>query len=95
MDKSGPASDMRGATIAILAEAPDEMALTKYDASHFLTYARLIDAELAGIDWREAASAILLCAVEHDPGGTHKCWASHLARAHWIVDGFEGKPVSS
>lgn len=67
--------------------APVVERITIYDQCHFLTYARLIDAERAGTDWREAASKILLCAVEGNPDGSRRCWQSHLARAHWIVNG--------
>ncbi|SLK08782.1 hypothetical protein [Novosphingobium mathurense] len=83
-------SEINGAAITILTEAPDGGPITEYDVSHFLTYARLIDAERAGTDWREAASEILLCAVEDDPAGSRRCWESHLARAHGVVKG----PVS-
>lgn len=67
--------------------APMENMITRYDREHFLTYARLIDAEQAGTDWREAASAILLCNVDRNPEGTLRCWQSHLARAYWVVAG--------
>lgn len=67
--------------------APDVDQITIYDQCHFLTYARLIDAECAGTEWRSAASEILLCAVERDPEGSRRCWESHLARAHWVVNG--------
>lgn len=83
-------SEIDGAVITILAEAPNATALTEYDLSHFLTYARLIDAERGGTHWCEAARDILLCAVERDPEGSLRCWESHLARAHWVVKG----PVS-
>lgn len=65
--------------------APDEAAVTSYDARQFLTYARLLDAEAAGIDWREGAAIILECDVEGDPEAARLCWDSHVARAHWIV----------
>lgn len=78
-------------TLTILAQAPDGDTLTDYDASHFLTYARLIDAEQAGTDWRKAASTILLCDIERDPEATQHCWRTHLARAHWVVNGQRGK----
>ena len=73
--------------LEVLALAPNESGLTIYDESHFLTYARLIDAERAGVRWREAASEILLCDVEGDPAGSRRCWETHLARAHWVVNG--------
>lgn len=75
------------ATLAIRVRAPETAGLTDYDVSHFLTYARLIDAERAGTDWREAASTILLCDVEGHPEATRQCWQTHLARAHWVVGG--------
>jgi hypothetical protein len=83
--------------VIILAQAPDASRLTDYDLSHCLTYARLIDAERVGTDWRKAASQILLCDVERDPEGTKLCWESHLARAHWVVSGemMEGQALPS
>lgn len=71
--------------ITILFEPPAEADITGYDREHFLTYARLIDAERAGQDWKVAASEILLCDVEADPEKTQHCWRSHLERAHWIL----------
>jgi hypothetical protein len=59
--------------------------ITYYDQSHVLTYARLLDAEKDGMDWRDAARTILM----HDPDENHGqawlCWETHLKRAHWIV----------
>src|SRR3546814_17186734 len=74
-----------GAAWTLREAAPCDACVTRYDQEHFLTYARLIDAERFGIDWREAASEILLCNVEQDPARTRRCWQSHLARPHWIV----------
>lgn len=76
-------TDMAVTTIS--AHAPQLDDLTDYDQQHFLTYARLLSAERTGVDWREAASSILLCDVDRDPDGSRQCWASHLARAHWVV----------
>ena len=73
--------------LEVLALAPDESRLTVYDQNHFLTYARLIDAERGGVNWHKAASEILFCDVERDPAGSRRCWESHLARARWIVNG--------
>src|SRR3546814_5107818 len=56
-----------GAAWTLREAAPCDACVTRYDQEHFLTYARLIDAERFGIDWREAASEILLCNVEQDP----------------------------
>lgn len=65
--------------------APNSSFPTRYDQQHFLTYARLLNAERAGVDWRLAAASILLCDGERDPDGSRQCWESHLARAHWVV----------
>lgn len=80
--------------ITILAEPPKEAEVTDYDREHFLTYARLIDAERAGLCWKAAASTILLCDVEADPDNTHRCWEAHLARARWVVTGAPEKALA-
>ena len=67
--------------------APAVDALTDYDRSQILTYARLLDAERDGFDWSEAATEILLLDIEADAAGAKHCWRSHLDRAHWFVDG--------
>lgn len=65
--------------------APTASEITPYDQQHFLTYARLIDAERGGGDWRDGAREILLCDIDCDVPRARRCWQSHLARAHWIV----------
>ncbi len=65
--------------------APEGEAVTVYDQQHFLTYARLLDAEREAVDWREAATEILKLDVTHDPDAAERCFRSHLDRAHWIV----------
>lgn len=67
--------------------APSSAALTDYDRSQILTYARLLDAERDGFDWSEAATEILLLDVAADAAAAKRCWQSHLARAQWFVDG--------
>jgi hypothetical protein len=79
--------DTREAALTVLARAPEGDRLTAYDVSHFLTYARLLDADRAGADWRKASSDILLCDFDRDPEGTWACWHSHLLRARWILEG--------
>lgn len=59
--------------------------ITPYDQAHFLTYARLLDAERDGGDWRISARHILGLDTEADPAGARACFDSHLARAHWVV----------
>ena len=65
--------------------APTSASVTPYDRTHYLLYARLIDAEDGGGDWKVAAGAILECDVAHDPEAAKLCYDSHLARARWIV----------
>jgi len=65
--------------------APLDAEITFYDRQHFLTYARLQDAEAVGLDWRTGAQRILLRDVAADPDGAWQCWTTHLARAHWIA----------
>lgn len=59
--------------------------ITRYDQEHFITYARILDAERANADWREAVRIIL----QRDPDAAPKeawiCWEMHLARAKWIA----------
>lgn len=60
-------------------------AVTSYDARQFLTYARLLDADDAGTDWREAAAIILEVDVTLDPGAAYRYWRDHLSRARWMA----------
>ncbi len=76
---------MDGSLPEVHDQAPGEGAVTAYDAHHFLTYARLLDAEAAGTDWREGAAIILDRDVERYPVAARRCWDSHVARANWIV----------
>jgi hypothetical protein len=69
----------------IAVRAPEDEHVTDYDQRHFLTYARLIDADAGGFDWRESAAAILGLDVERDDLTVRACWDSHLARARWIA----------
>ena len=69
----------------ILWTAPVDEHITPYDEHHFLTYARLLDATAAEIDWQEGARSILLIDVERYADLARRCWNSHLARAHWIA----------
>ncbi|HEU4961969.1 MAG TPA: DUF2285 domain-containing protein [Sphingomonas sp.] len=59
--------------------------VTSYDEHHFLTYARLLDAETAGTSWDKAAARILGCDIGRDAEAARRCWDSHLARARWIA----------
>lgn len=70
----------------IQAQAPSDDTVTYYDRQHFLTYARLIDADNEGADWRKSAASILYRDVESEPAAAELCYRTHLARARWIAD---------
>ena len=59
--------------------------ITLYDRQHFLTYARLLDAERDNIDWRKGVRDILLQDPDKDADQARICWNSHLERARWIA----------
>lgn len=58
---------------------------TKYDRSHLLIYAELLDADGHGITCQQGALDILGIDPVRDPEAARLCWDSHLARARWIV----------
>lgn len=66
-------------------EAPWSETLTDYDQRHLMTYLRLLDADQAGADWREAARLILGRDPQHAPDLSRRCWETHLARARWMT----------
>ncbi len=59
--------------------------ITPYDERHFLTYARLLDADAEDADWRDAARIILLLDPQKDPERVRQCWQMHLDRAKWVA----------
>jgi hypothetical protein len=65
--------------------APTDANVTDYDQAHFLTYARVLDAERDGLDWAAGLKSILYRDFGDDVGAGKTCWDSHVARAHWIV----------
>ncbi len=69
--------------IADIAASSDEV--TPYDERHFLTFARLLDAEAANADWRDVTRAVLLLDPDKNPEHAHRCWQTHLARAKWMA----------
>lgn len=56
-----------------------------YDRQHLLIYAELVDADDAGVSWRDGALGILGIDPIDDPDFAHCAWVSHLARARWII----------
>jgi hypothetical protein len=47
--------------------APTDDALTPYDIEHFVTYARLLDADNEHADWREVSRIVLHIDPETEP----------------------------
>jgi len=62
-------------------------AVTVYDRDHVSIYVRLLDAEAVGAPWREVAEVVLGLGAEVDQATVRDIYKSHLARAHWLVDG--------
>jgi hypothetical protein len=72
-------------TPAVDDAAPTADEITRYDQEHFVTYARLLDAETAGADWREVVSLVLHRDPYREPELSRQCWDSHVARARWVT----------
>ena len=69
-----------------LADAPPQSdRVTPYDRAHHKVYIRLLDAETQGLDWREAATAILGLDPVAAPDHARDVHAAHLARARWMT----------
>jgi hypothetical protein len=66
-------------------EAPVADMLTPYDQEHLVTYIRLLDAQLARADWKEAARAILHIDPDREPARARLSWESHVRRAYWMT----------
>lgn len=66
--------------------APESPELTPYDESHLIDYLRLLDADSARADWREAAALILGIDPAREPDRARAMHASHLARARWMTE---------
>jgi len=65
--------------------APDGPELTDYDRKQIATYARLLDAEAAGADWREVARIVLGVDPYAFPDRARKAFDTHMVRAKWIA----------
>lgn len=66
-------------------EPPWSETLTDYDQCHLVTYLRLLDADSAGTDWRQAARLVLRRDVDADGESARACWESHIRRARWMT----------
>jgi hypothetical protein len=67
-------------------EAPVADMLTLYDQEHLVTYIRLLDAELARVDWKEAARTILHIDPDRELARARFSWESHMRRAYWMTE---------
>ena len=63
--------------------APSDRMALEYDRQHLALYAALLDAADMGLDWREAATALM--GIDVHEADAQTCWQSHLERARWIV----------
>jgi hypothetical protein len=63
--------------------APDE--ITPYDEAHFVTYLRLLDAEIEGAAWEESARIVLGLDPDQDRSSAMHIYANHLNRAKWMT----------
>jgi hypothetical protein len=66
-------------------EAPWSDSLTDYDLDHLAVYLRLLDAESAGADWREATLELLGRRTADQEAAARRCWETHMARARWMT----------
>lgn len=71
---------------AVADDVPEAPGITPYDEQHFATYARLLDAEAEGADWREVARIVLHRDPNADSDGARHCWEAHLKRAKWMTE---------
>jgi hypothetical protein len=65
--------------------ASDSSSFLDYDRRNLLTYAELLDADAAGVDWKDGSLAILGINPRVDGDAARRCWESHLTRARWIT----------
>jgi len=70
---------------ALDAIAPTGDTVLDYDRRNLLTYAELLDAADAGVDWHDGSLEILGIDPIADADRARSCWDSHLARARWII----------
>lgn len=65
--------------------APSSQHLTEYDRAHIKLYARLLDADAAGADWREAVEVLFGIDPAVEPDRARQVHDSHLRRARWMT----------
>ena len=65
--------------------APFGHHLTEYDRKHVKLYARLLDAEADGADWREGVEVLFGIDPAREPDRARRVHDSHLRRARWMT----------
>jgi hypothetical protein len=64
--------------------APTPSMCTAYDSST-VTYARLLEADTAGADWKDVARIVVRIDPDREPKRARRTWQTHRARAHWMT----------
>jgi hypothetical protein len=67
-------------------QPPASDTLTDYDRAHLKLYIRLLDAEAAGADWREATDVLFGFDADVETRRAEAVYKAHLARAKWMTD---------
>jgi hypothetical protein len=73
-------------TVSFDIAPPRSDSITAYDEAHFVTYLRLLDADIEGADWREAVEIIFGINPAQEPERAHTVHSSHLGRAKWMTE---------
>lgn len=60
--------------------------LTQYDVENIYVFARLLDLETEGANLDEMAASVFATGRRTDRDRSLRIAASHLARAHWLLD---------
>lgn len=68
-----------------LDQPPAGTTLTAYDQAHLKLYARLLDAEAEGADWREVVALLFGLDPARDPDRSLRVYTTHLDRAKWMT----------
>lgn len=68
-----------------LDQPPAGAAVTAYDQAHLKLYARLLDADAEGADWREVVEVLFGLDAEADAVRALHVYKSHLDRAKWMT----------
>ena len=68
-----------------LDQPPAGAALTAYDQAHLKLYARLLDADAEGADWREVVEVLFGLDAKAETERARHVYTSHLDRAKWMT----------